>query len=640
MNVLKYAFGAGHLVFFLCLGLLLPLLAACQQGQLPSTPLPLADLSQFTPVAANWQIVGDMFFDRQKLKKRKTTAGKGVLVNLPTDKMRDNLLTTLEHGDMELELEYMMAPGSNSGVYLQGRYEVQLFDSWGVQNPTYSDAGGIYERWDDSRPEGQKGYQGHPPRVNASRAPGLWQHYRIVFKAPRFNEQGHKTANARFVQVILNGVMIHENVEVTGPTRAAAFTDEKPMGPLMLQGDHGPVAFRNIRYKTYGLDQVHLQDLQYRAYEGPFDQLPDFAGLTPSKQGESEVLMHQIGQSANNFAGQYTGVMKVPAKGTYLFELNLDWVSSDPHFINQQTGGGRLTIGDKVAVEHKGQSKSVTGQVALEAGEHPFTLAYFKNQGDRGHSFTLYSEGPGIERQKLNAPAAEAPWSPPGAITVSAQGEPVVLRSFLNHNGKKRTHCVLVADPDGAHYSLDLRQGALLHIWKGNFAETTAMWHSRGESQVATPLGSVIELRGQPSVARLQSKDAAWPDSASQGPAGYRFNGYRLDQQGRPTFSYQLGNLEVKERLASGEQGRRLQHELVFSGSGDEPNLWCRLAEGSKIVRLRDGSYSINDKQYYVVVPKAKEVQPVIRKVQGREELVVPVQMHDNQASVSYSIVW
>ena len=67
----------------------------------------------------------------------------------------------------------------------------------------------------------------------------------MVFRAPRFDAGGKKTANARFVKVVHNGQVIHENVEVTGPTRAAAFNDEKPHGPLMLQGDHGPVAYRN-----------------------------------------------------------------------------------------------------------------------------------------------------------------------------------------------------------------------------------------------------------------------------------------------------------------------------------------------------------------------------------------------------------
>ena len=69
----------------------------------------------------------------------------------------------------------------------------------------------------------------------------------MIFQAPRFDENGKKTANAKFVKVIHNGQVIHENVEVTGPTRAAAFADEKATGPLMFQGDHGPVAYRNLR---------------------------------------------------------------------------------------------------------------------------------------------------------------------------------------------------------------------------------------------------------------------------------------------------------------------------------------------------------------------------------------------------------
>ena len=87
--------------------------------------------------------------------------------------------------------------------------------------------------------------------MNAAKAPGLWQHYKIIFHAPKFDSLGRKEKNAVFKEVWLNGVLLHENQEVTGPTRAAAFKDEKPKGPLMIQGDHGPVALKNIRYKLY-----------------------------------------------------------------------------------------------------------------------------------------------------------------------------------------------------------------------------------------------------------------------------------------------------------------------------------------------------------------------------------------------------
>lgn len=105
-----------------------------------------------------------------------------------------------------------------------------------------SDCGGIYERWANDR-----GYDGVAPRVNACKPAGEWQTVEAVFRAPRFDAAGRKTENARFKRVELNHVLIHEDVEVTGPTRGSHYEDEQPYGPLIAQGDHGPVAFRNVR---------------------------------------------------------------------------------------------------------------------------------------------------------------------------------------------------------------------------------------------------------------------------------------------------------------------------------------------------------------------------------------------------------
>ncbi|RYY35074.1 MAG: DUF1080 domain-containing protein, partial [Sphingobacteriaceae bacterium] len=152
--------------------------------------------------------------------------------------------------DIDLSVDFLMPKGSNSGIYLQGRYEIQLLDSWGNEKLSPGDLGGIYQRWDDSKPEGQKGYEGVTPRLNVSRAPGLWQNIRIVFQAPKFDAAGKKTANARVVQVVLNGVSIIENAELQGPTRGSAFPNEAATGPIRIQGDHGAVAFKNFKYTT------------------------------------------------------------------------------------------------------------------------------------------------------------------------------------------------------------------------------------------------------------------------------------------------------------------------------------------------------------------------------------------------------
>jgi len=185
-------------------------------------------------------VVGSVALDPENRKKFATEPGEGVFYNGPTGKTAD-LYTECQHGDCELHIEFVVPEGSNSGVYFMGRYEVQILDSWGATELKYGTCCGIYARWIDEQAVG-----GAPPRVNASKAPGEWQTYDVIFRAPRFDANGNKTANARFEKVVWNGEVVHENVEVDGHTRAAMLTDEASTGPLLLQGDHGPVAYRNI----------------------------------------------------------------------------------------------------------------------------------------------------------------------------------------------------------------------------------------------------------------------------------------------------------------------------------------------------------------------------------------------------------
>jgi hypothetical protein len=155
-----------------------------------------------------------------------------------------NLYTKQKFGDMELYLEFLIPEKSNSGVYLHGLYEVQVYDSFGVEHPKYLDCGGIYERWINNKGEG-----GTPPSVNASRRPGEWQSFHIWFRGPKFDQSGKKIRNATFIRVLHNGQLVHENVEAPGPTRSGLEIPEAATNPLMLQGDHGPVAYRNIYWR-------------------------------------------------------------------------------------------------------------------------------------------------------------------------------------------------------------------------------------------------------------------------------------------------------------------------------------------------------------------------------------------------------
>ena len=616
--------------------------AHAQVHSLPMTSQSLSNMDGFRPTSSNWRIVGGVSSDRSKKGDLEVTAGNGILVNVPSASSRENLFTTWEHGDMELDLEFMMPKGSNAGVYLQGRYEIQLFDSWGVTNPTYSDAGGIYERWDPTRPEGQQGYQGHPPSMNVSRAPGLWQTLQIQFQAPRFDDQGRKTANANMVKVIQNGVVIHENVELTGPTRAAAFQDEKVFGPLMIQGDHGPVAIRNIRYKQYQPTPVTLIDTHFQSVEGAFDAIPDFSVLSDQKEGDVPGIDWRASGVRDQFAMRFDGTIEIPYDGLYQFQLMLDWANGDPHYQAIATGAGELVIGGQSVINHPGKQRVATGEIELQSGSYPFSFSFFKNKPGPVPSVALYVEGGGTPLQSLNAPGSIASPRWIGPITVVPTSEPELIRGFVLHDGVKKIRTIAVGDPSGVHYAMDLDQGALIKAWKGEFIETTDMWNSRGTEQLAVPLGSVLSFSGKPSVAFLASSSAAWPDSMG---LYYTLKGYDLDRGGYPSFLYEMKNISVSDHLFPQDGGRELVREMTLtpntSGANmDSGSYTVRVASGKEISQLPDESYQIDGRMYYVNLLDTGGGKAVVRASDEGQELLIPISLSAGPVTVRYALIW
>jgi hypothetical protein len=197
----------------------------------------------------DWFVAGNAAMDPQDPKVLTTKPGSGVLVNGHEGRTR-NLVSKRQFRDIEVHLEFLIPQRSNSGVKFEGLYEIQIRDSYGVPQPKAMDCGGIYPRA-ELEPKYHYLDAGVPPRANAARPAGEWQTLAVVFQAPRFDATGKKIANARFVKVVLNGQVIHENVEVKTPTGHAWRDKEIPTGPLLLQADHGPVAFRNVRVRPY-----------------------------------------------------------------------------------------------------------------------------------------------------------------------------------------------------------------------------------------------------------------------------------------------------------------------------------------------------------------------------------------------------
>lgn len=129
-----------------------------------------------------------------------------------------NLVTKQKFTDFKLHVEFRYPKGSNSGIYLRGRYEAQVMDSYGMEPESHL-LGGIYGFID--------------PSENAAREAGKWQTYDI-------------TLTGRMVSVILNGTKVICNREIPGITGGAIDSNEGQPGPILLQGDHGQVQYRNI----------------------------------------------------------------------------------------------------------------------------------------------------------------------------------------------------------------------------------------------------------------------------------------------------------------------------------------------------------------------------------------------------------
>ncbi|MFN5421657.1 MAG: family 16 glycoside hydrolase [bacterium] len=577
--------------------------------------LSLNTLDAFRTPASNWKIIGaaeagynDTIFN--------TAKGAGILYNdfdrFAKYDLNTNLMTKMEHGDMLLSLDIMIPKGSNSGIYLQSRYEVQILDSWGVKMPKYGDLGGIYQGMSNG-----KGFQGMPPLTNAALAPGLWQHMEISFQAPRFDASGKKISSAKFNYVKLNGITLHENIIVSNPTGSAAFDNESTYGPLMIQGDHGRVAFKNIRYATQDELKVTTSDIGYKYYEKSAKNPEDAAKIKPTSQGPAAAIDSRLASAADQYFIQFEGKMKIPVKDTYTFNM-------------LQSGDASLEIDGKVVIP-KGWTwtgaGALTGTTELTAGEHNFKLWVNKDVSWDRSGLALFIEKPNSRSVALHSPASMPERNPAPLIMVKADRNVEMIRSFMDHGEKKGdnklTHVVSVGDPSRVNYAYNLTQGALLQVWKGDFLNTTDMWHERGEPQTATPAGAPIVLSGScPVYDNTLSIDTV---------ADYQYKGYTLSSTGKPTFNYEYRKYKVQDELTPTEKG--IKRTLYIKSDDNKDALKIRVAQAQSITPLGDGLYVIGQQSYYVELPKG--VQPSIETYQGQKILFVPV-----KDKLEYQLIW
>lgn len=590
---------------------------------LPFEAVALNDLSDFqSKKGNNWQVAGAVYANRNEEHHLEMTEGNGILTNIPNESNKDNLFTVLEHGDMDIELDFMMPKGSNSGIYFQGRYEVQLFDSWLKDTVTFGDCGGIYQRFDFAN---DKGFEGTKPLVNASKAPGLWQHLKIRFRAPRFDASGAKISNARFDWVYLNDVLVQKNVEVTGHTLGAAFDDEQAAGPLMIQGDHGPIAFRNIRYRAYDLGRIKLGDIEMKRYESMYTNTDTLESLQPIETKMVDSLSYTY---YNEFQqAVFNAPITVPKDGDYLFIL-------------QSGGPSWLFIDGDLVVDNDSTGNYFSPgyqKVHLSKGEHDFKLIYNNRHG----GLTLNYEGPGIPLTRLTATGSAKIKEANTPLNVEVKEDPVVQRGFMVNNDIKRTHMIAVGIPGGINYSYDLQNFSVLHTWHGGFIDAADMWQSRGEQQLMIPLGGIVELQNLPTLRTNASENkASGADSQASNTLNFTNSGYQLSENGLPVFFYSLENAEVRDYLFPAANNLGLVREIRVDFDEPDDDLYCRIATGRIIEKLPDGSYAIDDKNYYVADLESAGADPVITKEGDFQSLVVPVRASNRQETIRFSLIW
>ncbi|WP_229203928.1 family 16 glycoside hydrolase [Dyadobacter alkalitolerans] len=597
--------------------------AFAMQSAYAQQPIPLNDLSAFTTKSDNWKIVGNAAADISKENVLITTPGKGVLACTHEKGKYGNqyeLISNFKHGDLDIELDFMLTKGSNSGIYLQGNYEVQLFDSWGKKTAKYNDNGGIYERWNDSKPEGEKGYEGYAPRFNVAKAPGLWQNIKISYQAPRFDANGKKTSNAVFLSIVLNGVTIHENVEVSGPTRGSLTGEDVAMGPIRIQGDHGSLAIKNIVINNFDKKPGTLSELSYKTYYGALSETEDLSKMTAAETGKAEALSWEILKENNNYSYVYTGRYNAATDGDYNFKL-------------QASGNSYLKIDGKYVIDAQWKSNNDfrEGKVNLKAGDHTIEIFNNKKDGWMRPVLGLWVSGPGFREIAYHTKSSAMAGGVNDPILISA-GTNNVTRSFMDFKkGKEKrqrvVHAVSVGSPTNLHYTYDLDKGAVLQVWRGEFLDATPMWHDRGDGS-SRPRGSVT-LLGNDMVLGKSAKGKWQADTTG---SGYRPKGYVLDDQDVPTFQYQAFGSAVTDYLSV---VNNQYFERIIKVNNPSKDLVARLADGSNIEKVADGLYAVDNKSYYIQLAD-KSVKPEIRSADGSQELLVPV----TNGEVKYSILF
>ena len=459
------------------------------------------------------------------------------------------------HQDLTVKLSYRLLEAAEASLLLQGQHALSLNDLT---------------------------LAGFKPQRPAIITPGVWHDLELVYAAG-------KDGNPAIVsELYLDGNQLHYSRELPATQSATGGLDlQITKGGVELTSVRtAPSAGTGSRIGPAGEVMLNVPLLEYKAYKlaAPDKNFSDWEREPDARGYIKRIHNTAVNPGSPNYVIAYTGPLNIPKSGSYEFRT---W----------GPGKVRLYLDDKLLVDHGGQPHWETkGKHELAAGDYDFRFEYFYSGGwdrmDLGYTFEDQEErfiNTMEESRLLAAPGLNEP------LVVASDDRPYILRSFayfpapkVYEDATKRTHVVSVGEGQGPHYSVDLQTGALLQVWRGEFADVQDMWIARGEPQVMRPLGLAVAFDGRPQWA--ESAENSWPDLPREPDTDdFQHSAYELDDAGRPTFYYETGSASVSDRLTPDGDG--LLRELTYSaGGGDSYTL---VASAAKITETSPGEYEL-----------------------------------------------
>lgn len=287
-----------------------------------------------------------------------------------------------------------------------------------------------------------------------------------------------------------------------------------------------------------------LKELHFALYHGAWTKLPDFAKLTPHREGQVEDNLVQLNfdDYKNQYGLVFTGKLKAPANAEYSF-----YIAGDD--------GVRLFIDEQKVVEDDGihPSRIKEKKLKLKSGEHTFRLEYF--QADGGAELYVGWKGDEFDTTALSK-WTPANWKTPVSqkkdefvgLPLEPKDAPIIYRNFIAGAGNRS---IGVGFPGGLSFAWSAETMNLSLAWHGAFIDAARHWKNRGGG--AQPPAGFDVLRPTdlvPPFAVLETPETSWPTfTPDVTPEGYTWKGYSLDAKGVPTFQYVWRGVEVEEQI-------------------------------------------------------------------------------------------